>query len=104
MRELWKAFIARLIYVLTPKPPAVPQATVVEVPMKPGTCECSHDRCHHIGGKGHCAVGYEPNSEENNTGKWQYCACQIFIRDDDDDEDDEPETPTPSELERMYSK
>jgi hypothetical protein len=110
MKELWKAIIARLVYVLTPKSHVeqVPDLLLMKTdisPMKPGACECTHGRCHHVGGRGKCAVQYEPNSEYNQTDQWQSCACQCFIFDDDgDDGDEDPETPSPSELERMYSK
>ncbi len=99
MSELSKAFVARLIHWLTPKPAALP-----EPPLKPGICECTHARCHHKDGKGSCFAQYEPNSEENKTDFWLGCACQCFILDDDDDDDGDPETPSPKELERLYSK
>jgi hypothetical protein len=107
MRELWKAFLARLVYWLTPKP-VIPPTVVVqapEPPLKPGNCECDHMRCSHVEGKGKCTVMYAPKSEHNHSDVWTKCACNVYIPDDDDDDsDDDPETPSPSELERLYRK
>lgn len=72
-----------------------------EAPLKPGTCECDHERCSHEKGTGRCHVEYPPDKE------WPLgagCACQIFILDKDDGEDPVPEAPTPSQLERMYNR
>ena len=107
MKELWKALVARLVYLITPKPPIPPAPIIVEapeLPLKPGTCECGHARCHHIGGKGKCGAAWPPKTTHNDSDEWRYCACHIFILDDDDDGDNDPETPTPSELERLFSK
>lgn len=71
----------------------------VEEVMKPGKCECEHERCCHEKGKGKCHASFPPDKE------WPYgsgCACQVFILDDDDDAGPLPETPTPSELEKIY--
>lgn len=106
MRELWQAFLARLVYWLTPKPHVPAPAPIVQAPEPPltaGTCECDHGRCFHAGGKGKCGVGYEPKSEDNPSDRWTYCACQCFVLDDDDDRDGEPETPSPEALERMFT-
>ena len=108
MGELWKAFIARLVHWLTPKlpvPPPVPIVQAPEPPLKPGRCECQHNRCAHIHGKGKCHAGFPPKSERNGSEEWRYCVCQIFIPvDDDNDDEEEPETPSPSELERLWQK
>jgi hypothetical protein len=104
MGELWKAFVARLVYLLTPKPPVPPPPVIVqapEPPLTPGWCECGHIRSIHVAGRGKCTKGY-PKSDEWPNGA--ICACKIFILDDDDDDEDEPETPTPSELERLYQR
>jgi len=101
--DLWKAFVARLVYWITPKPPVHPAPVVVaapEPPLKPGFCECGHLRCLHVGGKGKCVKNYPPSEKWPNGAS---CGCQIFILDDDDDEE-EPETPSPSELEELYKK
>lgn len=105
MRELWKAFISRMVYWLTPKPPAPPAPVIEqtpEPPLKPGKCECGHLRCSHVGGKGRCTMAWPP-SEKWPTGS--RCSCQTFILDKDDgDDEEEPETPSPSELEELYKK
>ena len=96
MKQLWNALIARLVWILTPRPKPDPLPDEV---LKPGICECDHARSSHVGGKGQCTVEYPPDEEWPRGAK---CACEIFILDDDDDEgDDEPETPSPSELEKM---
>jgi hypothetical protein len=105
MHELWRALIARLVYWLTPKPPAPPAPVVVKAldpPLRNGTCVCTHGRNCHRDGKGSCSVAMH-GPDDKHDGWWGVCACQVFILDDDDDED-EPEAPTPSELERLYQK
>lgn len=106
MSELWKAFVARVVYWLTPKPYVPPPAPIIlapEPPLKPGICECGHKRCHHIGGKGECVCAlYGPDAAHKEW--WGGCACRVFILDEDDDDEEEPETPSPEELERMYSR
>jgi hypothetical protein len=106
MKALWNALIARLVYWITPKPPVIDPAPIIKVqapepPLKPGICECEHDRCYHVGGKGKCTVEY-PKDEEWPNGA--ICSCVVFILDDDNDDDNEPETPTPSELEKLYQR
>ncbi len=103
MRELWKALVARMIFWLTPKPPAPVIVAAPETPMKPGKCECSHERCAHVGGKGRCVAEYPPDKVWLNGA---ICSCQIYIpsKDDDDDGEDDPETPSPAELERLWQK
>lgn len=98
MRALWNAFIARLVWMITPKPKPAPLPAEV---LKPGICECGHDRCIHVGGKGRCTAEH-PSDKEWPRGA--HCAFQLFILDDDDDDEGEPETPTPSELEKLYQK
>jgi len=99
MKVLWNAFVARLTYWLTPKPPAPVIVQAPEPPLKPGVCECEHDRCNHVGGKGKCTVAYPADLEWPDGA---ICSCEIYIRDDDNDDGDEPETPTPSELQKLY--
>jgi hypothetical protein len=110
MKALWNALIARMVYWLTPKPPVVLSAPIVQVqapdpPLKPGVCQCSHQRCAHISGKGKCYAQYKPHSKDNDTDGWLHCGCQIYIPKKDDPPDAQPETPAPSadELERMFS-
>lgn len=92
MKQLWNALIARLVYWLIPKPRVDPPAPIPDPPLKPGTCECDHKRCHHVGGKGQCTVAYPVDKEWPNGA---ICACMIFILDKDNDNGDEPETPSP---------
>jgi hypothetical protein len=72
-----------------------------ETPLKPGLCECKHERSCHELGKGECHAEYPPDEEWPHGAR---CACQIFILDRDDDDKDEPKTPSPEELERLYLK
>ena len=105
MRELWRAFVARVVYWLTPKPPVPAVVQVSEPPLAYGECVCSHGRNFHRDGKGSCSVALnEPDGKHNDF--WGECACQVFILDEDDDDDPEPEpeTPSPSELERLYQR
>ena len=95
MGELWKAFVARLVYLLTPKP-VVPTEM-----LKPGICECEHDRCVHKNGRGKCCGHWPPDKETNY---WTDCSCQLFIPEKDDDAADSPETPSPSELEKLWQR
>ena len=85
--------------------PVLPALPAPPVPLKPGTCECSHGRCYHENGTGTCGVAFKPHSEDNDTGNWLYCSCRIFILDDDGDDSpevpDEPEGVEVSELERI---
>lgn len=67
--------------------------------LRPGTCECGHDRCSHVDGKGKCCAGFPADKEWPDGAD---CACQIFIRDDDDGPDGAPEAPSPTELEKLY--
>ena len=83
MGELWKAFVASLVYLLTPKPP-----------LTPGKCECGHRRCDHKEGKRNCTVSTNPG---------YVCACEIYIPKKDDSADDGL-TPSPADLERLYFK
>jgi hypothetical protein len=83
-------------------PAEVPQPSE-KADLKPGTCECDHMRCVHVGGTGRCTVGYPPDKE---WPEGALCACQVFILDDDDDSDDDtpeapPDDPDVAELERM---
>lgn len=41
-------------------------------PMKPGKCECTHNRSSHENGTGKCVV---------RTAEYAQCACQIYIAD-----------------------
>jgi hypothetical protein len=91
MNELWKAFVARLVYWLTPNPP-----------LKHGICVCDHKRNDHVGGKGHCVAEFPPDSEWPHGAR---CACQIFVlAKDDRGGNGSSDTPSPAELERMFSK
>jgi hypothetical protein len=102
--DLWKALVARLVYWLTPKPPVPPPPVIMqapEPPLKPGICECEHERSTHVGGKGKCCAEYPPDKEWPRGAQ---CACQLFILNDDDDGDDDPETPSPAELEWLYQR
>lgn len=103
MKLLWNAFIARLVYILTPTPMTVPILNDPDAPLLPGKCECGHIRSSHVDGIGKCSVSY-PISVEWPDGA--SCACRIFIRDEDNDDDDDgdPELPSPAELERMYQR
>ena len=101
MNDLWKAFVARLASWLTPKPPRSIIVQEPEPPLRPGTCECEHERCFHVGGKGRCTAEFPPDEE---WPRGAYCACQMFILDDDDDGEDAPETPSPEALERLYQR
>jgi hypothetical protein len=84
MKELWQAFLARLIYWLTPKPAEV---------LTLGTCQCDHLRCCHVKGKYNCTAAVDDS----------VCACEVYIRKKGDGDDDVP-TPTPEQLERMFTK
>ena len=53
MRDLWKAFVARIVYWLTPKPPLTSEI-----------CQCEHWRCAHVRGEGHCVFEYPQEKEE----------------------------------------
>ena len=78
--------------------------TKPEEPLKPGVCQCSHNRSTHVGGKGKCKGEFPPDEEMNY---WTDCACQIFILDKDNGGDDTPEpSPDPAvkELERMLKR
>jgi len=75
MGELWKAFVARLVYLLTPSV--------------------------HKNGRGKCCGHWPPDKETNY---WTDCSCQLFIPEKDDDAADSPETPSPAELERLWKK
>lgn len=101
MSELWKALVARMAYWLTPKPHLSLVAQPEEPELRPGTCECTHERCAHVGGKGRCAAAFPADAE---WPKGAVCACQMFIRDDDNNGENDPETPSPKELERLYLK
>jgi len=82
-----------------PKPEDSPKP--LEEIMRPGLCECEHERCCHENGKGRCHAEFPPD-EEWPKGAW--CACQIFIRDDSDETNPQPETPSPAELEKLYTR
>lgn len=69
--------------------------------LRPGLCECEHDRSAHVGGKGRCKGSFAPDEE---TDYWTGCSCQIYIRDDEGGDDPIPETPTPAELEKLYGR
>jgi hypothetical protein len=74
-------------------------------PLKPGTCQCGHERCHHMEGKGKCSVAYRHDSDGIRWG----CACQIYIpRRDKGYVDPPPSSPSPSgeveELERLMKR
>jgi hypothetical protein len=71
-----------------------------EVFLTPGTCQCSHDRCHHIDGKGKCRVEYPPC--EDHPKEWISCACQVYIRDDRNGGEQVDPTPSPADLEKIY--
>lgn len=94
MKQIWEAFVARVVYLLTPR-------IRCEAPLFPGICGCGHKHCAHANGEGECRV-YFPPSEGWMMGS--KCACDVFILDNDDDGGDaDPDTPTPSELEEIYS-
>lgn len=61
--------------------------------LKPGCCECTHQRCCHERGKGRCHA-IEPEWVE----KGFICACQIFIPKKDDGGGDAPQVPVDPEL------
>jgi len=69
--------------------------------LRPGPCECEHDRSSHVNGTGRCKGMWAPDEE---TPEWNECSCQIYIRDDDGGGDASPETPSPSELEELFNK
>jgi hypothetical protein len=106
MRELWTAFLARMVYWLTPKPHVPPPAPIIEAPeppLMPGKCECGHIRCIHVGCKGRCMKSYS-KSDEFPDGA--ICLCQVYIPKKDNPPDPGPVSPAPSvdELERMWQK
>lgn len=71
-----------------------------EPELKPGICECDHERCYHVKGKGECTVGWPDDGFE----KGFKCACEIYIRDDDSgggEDSPEPTDPAVEELERL---
>lgn len=68
--------------------------------LRPGTCECDHERCCHVKGRGKCKAEYPPDKE---TPYWTGCTCQVYIPDSNSDGDPDP-TPTPSELEELYRR
>ena len=67
---------------------------------RPGLCECEHERCAHVGGKGQCSVAFPPDKEWPGSR----CACQVYIRDNGDFGSGTIPTPSPAELERMFPK
>lgn len=93
-------FARWLVDKLRPEPPEPPSPS-----LKPGYCECGHERCCHERGVGACDV-LIPADEKIAQGT---CACQIYIFDPDEDGDDNDETPEPEpdpsvkELERISS-
>jgi hypothetical protein len=101
MNRLLKAFLARLVHWVTPKPPRPIIMQEPEPPLRPGTCECDHERCCHIDGKGKCKAEFPPDKE---WPRGAYCACEIFILDKDNGSDGTPQTPSPSELEELWKK
>lgn len=72
-------------------------------PLKPGICECGHERCCHERGIGRCTVGYPADNEWPDGAQ---CACKVYIFDPDadDGDDDGLPAPSPDELESLYSK
>ena len=89
MRDLWKAFVARVVYWMTPKPPLTSEI-----------CQCEHWRCGHVKGEGYCVFEYPPEE----LGRRTMCGCQVFIPKKDDGDHSDSEAPSPSELERLYQK
>lgn len=74
------------------------------LPLTPGVCECEHDRCCHVNGRGKCQVCYPPDKEWPTGAQ---CACQIFILDRDNDDGDEapdPIDPEVAELNKLMEK
>jgi hypothetical protein len=91
-------FARWLICKLQPEAPKPPSLS-----LKPGYCECGHERCMHTAGSGACGVGFPPDEHKK---EWTSCACAIYIYDPDEDGDDddtpEPEPdPSVKELERI---
>ncbi len=70
--------------------------------LKPGICECDHERCHHVGGKGKCRVDVTEETPKELRDQFPQmcwtCACQIFILDEDGGSDKPPETPIDPEI------
>lgn len=101
MSELWNALVKRLVDWIAPKPPA----QIIQIPappiLRPGICECEHERCAHEFGKGKCRACYPADKEWPDGAE---CACQIFILDEDSDDDHQPESPSPEELERLFKR
>lgn len=65
--------------------------------LKPGECECGHNRCSHKNGKGRC------KGIRQYETYWANCSCQIYIpKKDDGGDDDTVPAPTPAELEKMF--
>ena len=69
--------------------------------LRPGMCQCGHQRCSHVEGRRECKVQFTP--AENGGLGWTRCACQTYIRDRDDNggEPSGDPTPSPQELEKM---
>ena len=65
----------------------------------PGDCECGHERCSHVKGKGRCMAQYPPDSE---CKEWSECACQLYIREDEGEDENESPTPSPEQLEESF--
>lgn len=83
---------------------AEPQPIPVPEPpeLKPGECECGHQRCSHLAGKARCLGMFPPNTFDGIT-EWTHCSCQIYIRKEERDPGgDQTPTPTPAELEKLY--
>jgi ferredoxin-thioredoxin reductase catalytic subunit len=92
MRKLWKSFLNWLTYIFTPEDLSN---------LRPGNCECDHNRSSHIKGKWECKASIPPDEEFN---EWTECACQIYIEDKDNDNGDNDNTPSPEELEKLYTR
>lgn len=68
--------------------------------LKPGKCECDHNRSSHEKGKGKCHITFAADKEYPFGAS---CACQVYIRDKDEGGNSyDPGTPSPAELEKLY--
>ena len=73
------------------------ETSVVE--LKPGICECDHNRCYHEKGVGRCHVNMDhTHKKEDLQGIHWRCACEIYIRKSDSGGDNPPEIPDDPEV------
>ncbi len=70
--------------------------------LTPGICECDHERCNHVDGRGKCQVDVTDETPKELLDRFPSqtwtCACQIYIPDKDGGDDNPPETPIEPEI------